>query len=348
MTEINIYIKQAMLFNFEYSYSAPLLDVFIYDTYDKICLDDLEYSINDIIWIYQENNYRIPHYNNKKVTCLKPNITDNIIDFISSAKIIDDANIISGEKFQMLADITIGTFDKILYNPNNNKFSKEIVNIDEIFDITKYNKIFVFTDNLEQFNNKFKDQLYDKIIISHNSDHGINDQYINSLNNIKKQYSQNCLILHKNLCAIPIGIENMQWFDHQIFHTERNKNVHKTKYIYFNFCLNTHPSRLVCHQQLKDKIEWTPVVPKKEYFHELHKHKYAICPRGNGLDTHRLWEALYLDVIPIVLKGDYVQIDSLPIIVLNSWTDLDVQNISNNFISQNISKISFKYWQDEI
>ena len=27
------------------------------------------------------------------------------------------------------------------------------------------------------------------------------------------------------------------------------------------------------------------------------------APRGNGLDTHRLWEALYLGCVPIVQAG---------------------------------------------
>ena len=64
---------------------------------------------------------------------------------------------------------------------------------------------------------------------------------------------------------------------------------------------------------------------------ELKKHKYAICPRGNGIDTHRIWECLYLDVIPIMLKRDYFGIDNLPIIYLNSWDELDVNNINTNF-----------------
>jgi hypothetical protein len=30
------------------------------------------------------------------------------------------------------------------------------------------------------------------------------------------------------------------------------------------------------------------------------RYKYVICPRGNGIDTHRVWEALYLGVVPVV------------------------------------------------
>ena len=81
---------------------------------------------------------------------------------------------------------------------------------------------------------------------------------------------------------------------------------------------------------------------KEEYFKELKRHKYAICPRGNGLDTHRLWECLYLDVIPIMLKSDSTNISGLPIIYLDKWEDLG--NLTNKFINQQLSKISMSFY----
>ena len=43
---------------------------------------------------------------------------------------------------------------------------------------------------------------------------------------------------------------------------------------------------------------------------------------------YRLWECIYLDVIPIVLKSDSVNIGNLPIIYLDKWSDLDTTNLN--------------------
>jgi hypothetical protein len=81
---------------------------------------------------------------------------------------------------------------------------------------------------------------------------------------------------------------------------------------------------------------------------------FVICPEGNGIDTHRLWEALYLKTIPIIKKNKispFLQKANLPILILNDWSDLTKFNESklksfyakkkrffnNNFLNQ-------KYW----
>ena len=50
----------------------------------------------------------------------------------------------------------------------------------------------------------------------------------------------------------------------------------------------------------------------------------VLCPEGNGFDTHRLWETLYMGGIPIVTRNKALQsiYDRLPIIQLNSWNQL--------------------------
>ncbi len=187
----------------------------------------------------------------------------------------------------------------------------------------------------------------DKIIISHNSDGCIDNKYIPFLQNIKLQISQNCLLQHEKLIALPIGIENRQWFNHDIFHTIRKRtDIPKTKNIYFNFSLNTHHSRKECYHALKDKLLWNDKREKGEYFIELKKHKYAICPRGNGIDTHRLWECFYLDVIPIMLKADCVNIDDLPILFLNSWDELDEKTLTEEFMNIKMSKIGLPFYNN--
>jgi hypothetical protein len=359
MFKNEILINQAILFNtelnndqFDYIITNNLI---IYDEFTNINYDDSSVILlEEIIWIYDENNYRIPYLNGIKVRQIKLNENSNIFDYISSSSLINYENIICGDNFLRICDVFIGSINSINANPNNTKIQKNIVNIESNIHntINKNNVIFVKTDDLPNFYNKILNlriNITNKIIITHNSDCGIDSKYINVLNIVKTQYSQNCLISHKNLSPIPIGIENNMWFDHEILHKIRIRtDIKKEKGFYFYFAMLTHFSRNECYEKLKNKLIWNNKLSKEEYFIELKKHKYAICPRGNGIDTHRIWECLYLDVIPIMLKQDYLGIDNLPIIYLNSWDELDINNINIQFKNIKISKITIDYYKNNI
>jgi hypothetical protein len=342
---MNIIVNQFLLFNnFDEKICRIIIDenIMIYEKIAEIheYKEKNNYSTNNIIWKYNENNLRIPYVNNIPIKYYKLKSTDDIYDFISSSILLTDNQIISGEKIQNLADIVLGTQNSINWNPNNIFFSKSMTTINNIDNLDKYKSIFVFTHDLEEFYLKFGDQIKDKIIISHNSDHEI--KYIKD---VKLHLAQNCLIKNNKLCGIPIGIENRQWFDHEIFHKIRKITIKKTKNIYFYFSLTTHISRNDCYNKLKDYLEWNTKRSKEDYFKELAYHKYAICPRGNGLDTHRIWECLYLDTIPIVIKNDFVNINNLPIIILDDWLDLiNFDFASVQFDNQELKKITVSYY----
>ena len=85
---------------------------------------------------------------------------------------------------------------------------------------------------------------------------------------------------------------------------------------------------------------------------------FVICPEGNGIDTHRVWEALYLRSIPIIQKNqisNFLIKANLPIMILNNWSDLSKLNeidllkiyrskkklFSNKYLFQN-------YWKKKI
>ena len=317
------------------------INVFYSDIYDNI-------NLKDITWIYEENNIRIPYFNDIKIIFLKINKI-NIYDYISSNSLINNKEIICGEKIQSLCDIVLHKDNSYQNNPNYNKFSKNIQHIDYFYDFDKYKSIYIKTDDLLYFYINKKDQIKNNIIVSHNSDFEIDEKYIQYIDNIKIQLSQNTVINNDKIISIPIGIENTMWFDHDILHEIRKiKDIKKTKNVYFYFSFNTHSSRQRCYDILKDKLEWNIGRNKKEYFIELKKHKYAICPRGNGVDCHRLWECLYLDVIPIVIKNDFININNLPIIVLNDWIDFNENNLTYKYLNINNNKVCLNYYNNII
>lgn len=333
-----------------------------------LCDACITHELSNIEWVYDNNNIRIPYYNGTRMEKIQLAKEDNVYDYVSSASIIhDDNQIICGEHFLALADCFIGSVYCLNANPNTPRFSKQNIHIDCISDtddlFIAQKRIFVKTDDIQHFYERFQNNLEDKTIITHNSDHEINRQgFSDHIKKVKRQYSQNCSFLDEEndkLVPIPIGIENRMWFDHDILHRVRKRqDIPKTKGVYFFFSLGTHASRPVCHDALRAKFEFNQMRSREDYFIELKRHRYAICPRGNGLDTHRLWECLYLDVIPFMLKSDSVNIGNLPVIYVDSWDDLGATtlNIANDdgtsnverFKNQNLSKITMNHWSSHI
>ena len=79
-----------------------------------------------------------------------------------------------------------------------------------------------------------------------------------------------------------------------------------------------------------------------------------MCPEGNGIDTHRTWECLYMNTIPIEkinINNQYYT--DLPICFVNRWKEiteefLEKEYIRINSIKWNMNKLSFEYWRNKI
>jgi hypothetical protein len=58
-----------------------------------------------------------------------------------------------------------------------------------------------------------------------------------------------------------------------------------------------------------------------------------VCPQGNGVDTHRIWEALALGTIPIVRTSsiDPLFVD-LPVLIVHDWAELNTEDASEKLI----------------
>ena len=109
----------------------------------------------------------------------------------------------------------------------------------------------------------------------------------------------------------------------------------KPNNIYMNFTINTNfIKRQEC---LNIMLTYNiPNVPNTDYYNYLKllsTYKFAICPEGNGIDTHRFWECLYLKTIPICLKNTVTLYYSklFPIILLDTWNDLNLDKLTDNF-----------------
>jgi len=265
---------------------------------------------------------------------------------------IDIDNIICGEKIQEIAELYLGLDYDFNLNPNIGN----IYNKDKCFDISNINEyynnpkiIFCYTHRIDILSSKIDFFLNEFILITHNSDYTLNDDnnYVKRIinnKNLKKWFAQNVIFQHEKICFIPIGLGNSQWETGILsFKSIFNKNAIKTKNIYFNFNIGTNfNKRQPCYEALMHKIEWLLNVSPCDNIKRLSEYKFCICPEGNGVDTHRLWEALYLKTVPIVIKSNFTNIlknSNIPLVIVDSWDNLNIEELNYeefNFDSQDL------------
>ncbi len=212
----------------------------------------------------------------------------------------------------------------------------------------------------------------DVVLITGNSDYAITDDFARIMTkNIIKWYGQNILTFHEKIEPIPLGIENKNEsyrHGHGIGYYDRvdtkerllnrDLNISPFKKIYANFDINTNfshrnPVKHLCENS--PHIEWQPpILSLEEFFDRILDYEMIVCPAGNGVDTHRLWEVLYSNRIPITVKvGDfkiYEMYKKFPIIILDKIDDLKnysvIEQKYNEIKKNNYNKefLDFNYW----
>jgi hypothetical protein len=243
--------------------------------------------------------------------------------------------IITGERIQNLAHIYIGFNEDFRWNPtisiqtNKHKFLMDFLNGEEYDNppiVFCYGHlIHKFANYIHLFKNPF-------VFITHNSDENIQDglsiRKILASDRIIRVYSQNiCFPLsqYPKLYFLPIGIANSQWPHGNLSQLSdvMTRNIPKTKHIYMSFKIDTNSSlRNPCYQSLYQLIPFLPFVNFHENILRMAEYTYCICPNGNGVDTHRMWEALYLNVVPILLENEFsknIRTMGYPCILVESW-----------------------------
>lgn len=93
---------------------------------------------------------------------------------------------------------------------------------------------------------------------------------------------------------------------------------------------------------------------RTQFFREIKAHSFTLCPRGNGIDTHRLWETLYMGSIPIVRHDVAInEFNDLPICFVNNWHEVTVEFLEKERIriknaTYCMNKLKIGYWINKI
>lgn len=233
--------------------------------------------------------------------------------------------------------------------------------------------IFCKTDFIfEEFKNIEKIP-HDVILITGNSDYPIDEHRFRlKPNNIKKWYAQNALINDEILIPLPIGLENklesirpghgVGYYDRVLEKEQllsRSITKQPIKKYYSNFNIETnylYRSKIKSICENSPHIDWEESnLSLTEFFDKILDYEAIICPIGNGVDTHRLWEVLYSNRTPITIRVGNFKIyelyEKLPVVILDDENDLYNEKLLDNKIKEvknnqyDMSLLDYSYWE---
>ena len=173
---------------------------------------------------------------------------------------------------------------------------------------------------------------------------------------IKRWFAVNKAFEHPKLSAIPLGIARPFWphGSQRTIDRAARLPVETAGLVYMNFDSSTNKAK---RGEALAKLSSKPFIfnggrkPFELYLAEQRKYRFSICPFGNGLDSHRVWECFYTGVIPIVLDCPlYRDFAKLPFCMVKDWDDLS-EDFLNAFLSRldkgafDMSMLDFSYWR---
>jgi len=268
---------------------------------------------------------------------------------------------IQGDKFITLADWT--------YSPSVKK-DGDYDNLPNTLDPRKIKDgDIVYTHNL------YVKQLFDVIsgidkkliVVSHNSD--VNIDFSPPVNVIK-WFTQNVDIYHKSITPIPIGLENSRWFPGM---HKKEKMIAKLKeprryknLLYINHNVATNPAKREGIYEFFTGKPWVTIERGTNgsnfdnYLDNIYNHKFVLCPEGNGIDTHRIWETLYMGSIPVVernITSDLLYSYFPCLTTMSGWTGITEGVLKREFFyideikewyTKTAEMLTFEYWKNKI
>ncbi len=302
-------------------------------------------SLNLILLIYVYKRFKSVDDDNHSISTANYFRPDLMFDSKGTHPFISGANLV--------------LFADFVYD-NKDKSAKKVNRIKDghvVFVKTDFINIF-FKRIFPNINKKF-------ILITHNSDYPTRKEHVKYLNNRKliAWFAQNPGFIHEKQIALPIGFGNPIWFGPNGNAFLKNKlNLiawEKREYlIYINFNANTNENArknlIKLFKQFNNVFIPDNRVSYSVYMNHIGNSKYVLCPSGNGLDTHRVYETILMNSIPIVINSTLNLLYKDSTILIVDKFEMITENMLSNpnlFIkNMNFTKhlLMMDYWTDRI
>lgn len=154
-----------------------------------------------------------------------------------------------------------------------------------------------------------------RLIVFHNSDYPVDYRSVVPFLEANPKvwcWAENAVEWHPRIKVVPIGEQNRMWrggdaaYEPTVF-TSRS-TVRDVEILVPYWRCFTNPIRYIWNEQARERgLTILPEMPVKEYLERVAGAKALVCPPGNGLDTHRHWDALRLGAWAIVEDNDHTR-----------------------------------------
>jgi hypothetical protein len=250
---------------------------------------------------------------------------------------------ISGDAFAQLCDVSVKKGLKL-----------------NITKLREARSIFCESHYLEEFLEEYNRVISAKILLAGNSDQEFHDINFKWPSTLQKIYLQNSFVSDsKRIFTLPIGLENKS-----LGGINGSSSYGFVQYKFKNNRIllgpygNTHKVRTLIDNDYKiysnkEEINYlSNRLSKRRYKKILKNYNLVACPRGNGVDTHRLWETIYYGRYPLIVKDAWSKSLSylnIPLIYIENWTTSEI--VASKFLMvqtfdpKKIESIWETYWQ---
>jgi len=245
----------------------------------------------------------------------------------------------------------------VILNEVKNERASFVSYVRKNFTLKENDVIFCNTEVVDLLFESLKsvNNLYNLKLITHQSDRAVTKKLFNKKPScISHWYSTNVAYQNPQLTPIPLGVNDFTSYDY-MNEEILNKYFYKEKIIenrveklYVNFNFNTNRRERSNLFEFFNKKEWAvveyPHQDPEKYYENIKKYKFVLCPWGNGYDTYRFWESLYLGAIPITKSHKaYKSFEDLPVVFINNYKTLNIQSLDKK-TSLLEEKLNIKYW----
>jgi len=222
--------------------------------------------------------------------------------------------------------------------------------------------VFVKSDLLETYLEILHDNFNPEILVTGHSDRNFLrlEQFPK---NVKLWLCQNSAADDPRIRTLPIGIENLSLGRMKTSYLKlQNKSIRKCD---SRVLVPPHSPTNEKRGQIVSVVSKIPdlfdtkiaAIYEKPYFKMLSQYQFVLCLEGNGFDTHRVWETLYMGNFPVMLRTAWsssLEQLGLPILLIDDVRDID-RELLQSFITRNCSfspqscdVLWIEYWENLI
>jgi len=185
--------------------------------------------------------------------------------------------------------------------------------------------------------------------------------------NVVRWFATNVTSLHPRVTALPLGLGSPRsgaTLRAEELSGMSASGMPRDRWLYVNFRPDTNPAvRQPTFEFFRDHPgagDWITFQPPSErggngpFLDALVRHRFVLCPPGNGVDTHRMWEALLAGAIPVALHSRAMEpFANLPILFVD-----DFREVTREFLGAAFQKypdppvvsplMTSEFWQAKI